>query len=211
MLGEDTSELFGITILAKLQLATLRRARIAQSNRRPFYLYVDEFQNFATTSFVQLLSEARKYKMFLTMAEQSTSQQDDQQMVSIILANVGTVVCFRTGNPNDERLLLPLFAPYIEQGEINNLPAYNFYAKLSAIQPQEPMSGQTLLLEDPGSSKIAHLVKEYSKKNYARKQKKVRDDKPAKVSPTVTDKNLDKMDKPNTPASGVLEIERGEG
>lgn len=149
--------------------------------------------------------------MYLTMAEQSTSQQDDQQMVSIILANVGTVICFRTGNPQDERLLLPLFSPFIEQGEINNLPAYNFYAKLSALQPQEPMSGQTLLLEDQGSSKIAHLVKEYSKKNYARKQKKARDDKPAKVSPTVTDKNLDKMDKPHTPASGVLEIERGEG
>lgn len=170
LLGEDTSELFGITVLAKLQLATLRRARISQSNRRPFYLYVDEFQNFATTSFVQLLSEARKYKMFLAMAEQSTSQQDDQQMVSIILANVGTVICFRTGNPNDERLLLPLFSPYIEQGEINNLPAYNFYAKLSAIQPQEPMSGQTLLLEDDGSEKVAETVKALSKKLYAGKQ-----------------------------------------
>lgn len=60
LIGEDTSELFGITILAKLQLASLRRARIAQADRRPFYLYVDEFQNFATTSFVQMLSEARK-------------------------------------------------------------------------------------------------------------------------------------------------------
>lgn len=170
LLGEDTSELFGITVLAKLQLATLRRARISQSNRRPFYLYVDEFQNFATTSFVQLLSEARKYKMFLAMAEQSTSQQDDQQMVSIILANVGTVICFRTGNPNDERLLLPLFSPYIEQGEINNLPAYNFYAKLSAVQPQEPMSGQTLLLEDEGSEKVAEMVKALSRKLYAGKQ-----------------------------------------
>ena len=80
LLGEDTSELFGITVLAKLQLASLRRARLEQSKRRPFYLYVDEFQNFATTSFVQMLSEARKYKLFLTMAEQSTSQQSDQQM-----------------------------------------------------------------------------------------------------------------------------------
>ena len=76
-----------------------------------------------------MLSEARKYKLFLTLAEQSTSQQSDQQMVSIIMANVGTVITFRTGNPQDERVLLPLFSPYIEQGEISNLPAFNFYAK----------------------------------------------------------------------------------
>jgi hypothetical protein len=211
LLGEDTSELFGITILAKLQLATLRRARIAQSNRRPFYLYVDEFQNFATTSFVQLLSEARKYKMFLTMAEQSTSQQDDQQMVSIILANVGTVVCFRTGNPNDERLLLPLFAPYIEQGEINNLPAYNFYAKLSAIQPQEPMSGQTLLLDDEGSERIADSVKEHSKKQYANKQKTKIQPKPNKTTKIQGSRHRSPAQDKTSQETAVLDIEMGNG
>ncbi|MDQ5932534.1 MAG: hypothetical protein QG649_619 [Patescibacteria group bacterium] len=211
LLGEDTSELFGITILAKLQLATLRRARITQSNRTPFYLYVDEFQNFATTSFVQLLSEARKYKMFLTMAEQSTSQQDDQQMVSIILANVGTVVCFRTGNPNDERLLLPFFSPYIEQGEINNLPAYNFYAKLSAIQPQEPMSGQTLLLEDEGSERIAELVKEHSKKQYANKQKTKIKPEPNKTTKIQGSRHRSPAQDKTSQETAVLDIEMGNG
>ena len=170
LLGEDTSELFGITVLAKLQLASLRRARVSQSERRHFYLYVDEFQNFATTSFVQMLSESRKYKMFMVMAEQSTSQQKDQQMVSIILANVGTVISFRSGNPEDERLLLPLFAPYITQGEMCNLPAFNFYAKLSAIKPQEPLSGQTLLLEDDGSAEVARRAVELSRESFAKKQ-----------------------------------------
>lgn len=170
LIGEDTSELFGITVLAKLQLASLRRARITQNERRPFHLYVDEFQNFATQSFVQMLSESRKYKLFMTMAEQSTSQQKDQQMVSIILANVGTVICFRTGNPRDEQLLLPLFAPYIEQGEISNLPAFNFYAKLSAIRPQEPMSGQTLLLEDEGSEAVAARAVGVSRTRFATKK-----------------------------------------
>ncbi|QQS26791.1 type IV secretion system DNA-binding domain-containing protein [bacterium] len=170
LLGEDTSELFGITVLAKLQLASLRRARIPQKERRHFYLYVDEFQNFATASFVQMLSEARKYKMFMVMAEQSTSQQKDQQMVSIILANVGTVISFRSGNPEDERLLLPLFAPYIEPGEMSNLPAYNFYAKLSAVRSQEPLSGQTLLLEDEGSVKIAKRAIKHSQETFAKKQ-----------------------------------------
>ena len=170
LLGEDTSELFGITVLAKLQLASLRRARIPQKERRHFYLYVDEFQNFATASFVQMLSEARKYKMFMVMAEQSTSQQKDQQMVSIILANVGTVISFRSGNPEDERLLLPLFAPYIEPGEMSNLPAYNFYAKLSAVRSQEPLSGQTLLLGDEGSVKIAKRAIKHSQETFAKKQ-----------------------------------------
>lgn len=190
LLGEDTSELFGITVLAKLQLASLRRARIEQKERRAFYLYVDEFQNFATASFVQMLSEARKYRLFLTMAEQSTSQQDDQQMVSIILANVGTVICFRTGNPQDEKALLPLFKPYIDEGEISNLPAYNFYAKLSAIKAQEPLSGQTLLLESEGSKDIASAVVALSQMAFAKKQEvKVVEEKPkpkAKVTPKAT-------------------------
>lgn len=170
LLGEDTAELFGITVLAKLQLASLRRARIEQDERRPYYLYVDEFQNFATASFVQMLSEARKYRLFLTMAEQSTSQQDDQQMVSIILANVGTVICFRTGNPQDEKALVPLFKPFIDEGEISNLPAYNFYAKLSAIKAQEPLSGHTLLLEPKGSKETAQAVKALSQVAFAKKQ-----------------------------------------
>jgi len=115
-----------------------------------------------------MLSEARKYKLFLTMAEQSTSQQEEQRMVNIILANVGTVVCFRTGSPLDEILVLPLFQPFIETGEIANLPSFNFYIRIAAIQPQEPLSGQTLLLNDNGSSKVADLVKANSRKNFAR-------------------------------------------
>ena len=173
LIGEDTSELFGITVLAKLQLASLRRARLRQQERRAFYLYVDEFQNFATQSFVQMLSESRKYKLFMTMAEQSTSQQKDQKMIDIILANVGTVICFRTGNPQDERLLLPLFSPYIEEGEISNLPSYSFYAKLSAVRAQEPLSGQTLLLADDGSDEMIDTVIEHSRITFAKKQESV--------------------------------------
>ena len=167
LLGEDTSTLFGTTILAKLQVATLRRARIQQVDRHPYHLYVDEFQNFATTSFVQMLSEARKYKLYLTMAEQSTSQQKDQQMVNVILANVGTVICFRTGSSADERLMLPLFSPYIQEGEIANQPSYSFYARITAIQAQEPMSGTTVLLDDEGSDVTALSVIEHSRREYA--------------------------------------------
>ena len=167
LIGEDTSELFGIATLAKLQLAAYRRVRKQQADRKPFYLYVDEFQNFATMSFVQMLSEARKYRLFLTMAEQSTSQQDDQRMVNTILANVGTVICFRSGNPADEKLLLPLFRPYVEEGDIANLPTHHFYARMSAILSQEPVSCETLLLEDEGSAETAEQAIAASRKNYA--------------------------------------------
>ncbi len=171
LIGEDTSELFGISTLAKLQLAAYRRVKQKRADRKPFYLYVDEFQNFATMSFVQMLSEARKYRVFLTMAEQSTSQQDDQRMVNTILANVGTVVCFRSGSPADEQLILPLFSPYIQEGEIANLATYNFYARISAVLSQEPVSGETLLLENSGSEMIAQSAISASRANYARQHK----------------------------------------
>jgi hypothetical protein len=167
LLGEDTAELFGISVLAKIQLTSLRRARQKQADRHPFYLYVDEFQNFATPSFVQMLSEARKYKLYLTMAEQSTSQQEDQQMVNVILANVGTVICFRSGNPADERLVLPLFQPYIEEGEIANLPSYSFYMRVSSQKIEEPLSGETILLKSRESEQIAHKVIATSRRNNA--------------------------------------------
>jgi hypothetical protein len=166
LLGEDTSMLFGVTILAKIQLASLRRARQAQSDRKPFYLYVDEFQNFATMSFVQMLSESRKYKLFLIMAEQSTQQQDEQRLVDIVLANVGTVITFRTGSPTDERILLPLFRPFVEENELSNIPSYNFYARISAVNTQEPVSGTTCLLDINPDAIIARRIKDYSRNKY---------------------------------------------
>ena len=168
LLGEDTSMLFGVTVLAKIQLASLRRARQIQGDRSPYYLYVDEFQNFATMSFVQMLSEARKYKLFLVMAEQSTQQQDEQRLVDIILANVGTVIAFRTGSPADERIILPLFKPFIEENELSNLPSYNFYARMSAINAQEPVSGTTVLLNEQSNPEVALRIKEYSRQNYGK-------------------------------------------
>lgn len=168
LVGEDTSELFGIAVLAKLQLAALRRARLPQNERIPFYLYVDEFQNFATPSFTQMLSEARKYKLFLTMAEQSTSQQDDYRMVDVILANVGTVISFRSGNPSDEKKLLPYFKPYLEEGDIASLPSFNFYIRISAVKIQEAFSGETLIpIQNKNTSKSNDIV-ELSRKNYTK-------------------------------------------
>lgn len=185
LLGEDTSMLFGVTVLAKIQLASLRRARQLQADRKPFYLYVDEFQNFATMSFVQMLSESRKYKLYLVMAEQSTQQQDEQRLVDIVLANVGTVVTFRTGSPADERILLPLFKPFIEENELSNIPSYNFYARISAINTQEPVSGMTVLLDKEPNIELASRIKTYSRDTYGTKTEVVQDTAPQE---TVTPK-----------------------
>lgn len=167
LLGEDTSTLFGTTVLAKLQMASLRRAKLSQADRKPFYLYVDEFQSFATMSFVQMLSEARKYMLYLTIAEQSTAQQDYQRLVDIILANVGTLVCFRSGSPADEELVLPLFSPFIGVGEIPNLPIYNFYMRIAAIDTQEPLSGETILINNDVDLEAAAKVISSSRAKYA--------------------------------------------
>lgn len=169
LVGEDTSEVFGIGVLAKLQLAAYRRINMKETKRKPFYLYVDEFQNFASPLFMQMLSESRKYKMFLTMAEQSTSQQEERQMVETILANVGTVVVFRSGNPADEEFLLPLFKPYIEEGEIANLSSFNFFMRIMGVKAQEPFSGETIVLEDKGSEEIAKKAISTSRANFATK------------------------------------------
>jgi hypothetical protein len=167
-MGEDTSSMFGTALLAKLQIAAWRREEMEPEDRRPFYVYVDEFQNFATMPFLEMLSESRKYRLFMTMAEQSTAQQEKQQMVETILANVGAIVCFRSGSPADERYMLPFFTPYIDEGEIYSLPAYNFYIRIAGVNPQEPMSGQTIVLEG-GNKEAAEKVRDASRANYATK------------------------------------------
>ena len=168
-LGEDVSELFGTAVLAKLQLAALKRSVIPVDKRRAFYLYIDEFQNYATDTFVQMLSESRKYNLRLSIAEQSTSQQQDRQWVQVILANVGTVICFRGGNIKDEELLLPLFGNSISPGEIANLPSYCFYAKFSALyEPIPAFSGRTILADKSKHMTAAAVIK-YSQDNYGGK------------------------------------------
>lgn len=166
-LGEENSELFGTMILTQLQMATQKRSRMSESKRKPFYVYVDEFQNFATPSFIQMLSESRKYQVLLTLAEQSTSQQTDRNLVFVTMANVGTVICFRTANPKDEEIMLPQFLPYIQKGEIQNLPRYKFYIKISAVNPEEPFSGETIVSAIKINERNIKKLKDASRKNYA--------------------------------------------
>lgn len=99
--------------MAKIQLAALKRARMKPEDRKDFYLYVDEFQKLCHSCICSNLSEARKYRLGAILAHQTTSQLEDISLVNITLANTGTVICFRTANPEDERMILPQFQPYI--------------------------------------------------------------------------------------------------
>lgn len=168
-IGEDNSSVFGVLIMAKIQLAALKRARMKQEERRDFYLYVDEFQNFATPAFSQILSEARKYRLNATLAHQTTSQLEDTSLVNVTLANTGTVICFRTANPEDERVILPQFQPYIDKGEIASLPSYRFYMRLGAMNPEEPFSGITMPVKIEFNQKKVDEVIESSRNLYAKK------------------------------------------
>lgn len=167
--GEDNSSIFGVLVMAKLQLAALKRARMKPEDRRDFYLYVDEFQNFATPAFAQILSEARKYRLNAILAHQTTSQLEENSLVNVTLANTGTVVCFRTANPEDERMILPQFQPYVERGEIGSLPSYHFYIRLGAVNPEEPFSGITVPVALATSPERADDVIASSRTLYAHK------------------------------------------
>ena len=145
-LSEDVSQVLGTTIITKIQLAAMRRSKIPEETRVPFFLYVDEFQNYATEKFIEMLSEARKYRLYLVIVEQSMSQQSEQSLVNNILANASIIVCFRTGNPFDEKVMLGQFTKFINEGEIMNLPWFHFYIKIYSQMPQEPFSGQTIPL-----------------------------------------------------------------
>jgi len=166
-LGEDTSRLLGTTILTKIQQAALRRANIPADKRKQFHMYVDEFQDFATLSFSRMLTRVRKYGVDVVMAEQSTAQQQDRDIVNIILANVTTMICFRTGNPEDEELMLAQFYPFVQKGEIMNLPRYKFYIKISAVTSDAPFSGETIKIQIKKNLKKIQMLIETSRKNWA--------------------------------------------
>ena len=141
-IGEDVSAFLGSIITAKLQLAALKRVHVPQNERKDFFLYIDEFQNFATKSFAELLSEARKYRLNVVLAHQTVSQIEDKDFLQIILANVGTVIVFRTSSPLDEKTILPILLPQVNEHEISNLPSYHFYIKINALEPQDAFTGE---------------------------------------------------------------------
>jgi len=127
-IGEDASALLGSMMVTKIQLAAMSRVDIPEEQRKDFYLYVDEFQNFATESFANILSEARKYRLNLIIAHQYIEQLGEVVQPAVF-GNVGSMICFRVGAA-DAEFLENEFAPNILPEDLVNLPKYQFYLKL---------------------------------------------------------------------------------
>lgn len=127
-IGEDNSSLLGAMMITKIQLAAMSRVDIPEHERQDFYLYIDEFQNFTTESFANILSEARKYKLNLIMAHQYVEQLGEK-VEAAVFGNVGTMVVFRVGAADAEELVKE-FTPVFTEEDMVNLPKYHFYIKL---------------------------------------------------------------------------------
>jgi len=128
-LGEDNASLLGAMIITQIQLAAMNRVYQKEEERRDFYLYVDEFQNFATTSFIKILSEARKYRLNLTLANQYMAQLDPA-VQSAIFGNVGSLATFIVGN-EDAQVLAREFAPNYDENDLISLDRYQILTKLA--------------------------------------------------------------------------------
>ena len=144
-IGEDNSSLLGSLMVTQLYLAALRRAKQPEETRKDFYLYIDELQSFVTEDFPSILSEARKYRLNMAgMANQFISQLSSH-FASSILGNVGTLIAFASGS-EDAEILAREFHPIFSEDDLQNLPKYQVYLKLSISgSTSVPFSAETLL------------------------------------------------------------------
>ena len=162
-IGEENSSLSGALLITKLQLAAMSRVEIPEEERNDFYLYVDEFQNFATESFAIILSEARKYRLNLILGHQYINQMDET-VRDAVFGNVGTLVVFRVG-AEDAEFLEKEFSPYFLATDIVNLKKYSIYVKLMINGlSSKPFSAETLpplpALEQSSVEKIIAVSRE---------------------------------------------------
>jgi len=162
-IGEDNSRLLGALLITKLQLAAMSRVDIPEEERRDFYLYVDEFQNFATQSFANILSEARKYRLNLTLGHQYITQMEEE-VRDAVFGNVGTLVLFRIG-AEDAEFLEKEFMPEFTAQDLVGLTKYNVYLKLMIDGVAgRPFSAETLpplpVEEESNKEKIIRASRE---------------------------------------------------
>jgi len=164
-IGEDNSLLLGALLITKLQLAAMSRVDVPEEKRKDFFLYVDEFQNFATEAFVNILSEARKYRLSLTLGHQYIAQMEEV-VRDAVFGNVGTLIAFRVG-AEDAEYLEKEFAPEIFATDFVNLTKYNVYMKLMIDGiSSRPFSAQTLLPFDPLAESNKEKIIRASREKY---------------------------------------------
>lgn len=170
-LGEENTALLGSMLITKIQEATMARVSLKEKDRQEFYLYVDEFQHFATDSFNQILSEARKFNLSVTIAHQYLDQLTDG-IRKTVFGNIGSFVSFRVG-PDDARFLAREFTPTTTQNDFINLDVQNIYAKISVKgKTTEPFSARTLTVPD-SQKDYSETIIANSRANYATPREKL--------------------------------------
>ncbi len=178
-IGDLNAQLLGLIFVNKVNMAAMARADVPQKDRRRFYLYVDEFQNFITDAFASILSEARKYELGLIMAHQYISQLtaksgdgggQDNKVRDAVFGNVGTILSFKIG-AEDAEYMAKEFAPVISEQDVIGIPNFHCYCKLNINNTtSRPFSMGTIYDESDRNEKLAGLIKEYSRMKYGRKK-----------------------------------------
>ena len=159
LMGEDNAGILGAMMVTKIQLAAMGRADMPEASRKPFYLYVDEFQNFATDSFATILSEARKYGLNLTVANQYISQMSEA-VRDAVFGNVGTIICFRI-SPDDSPFLTKYFEPQFEPGDLVQQHSRFFVATMMISGEKAPaFSAKTLNIPNPPTDFSQRIIEE---------------------------------------------------
>ncbi len=157
-IGEDNSALLGAMIITQIQLAAMNRAFQPEKDRKPFYLFVDEFQNFATKSFIRILSEARKYKLNLTVANQYMAQLD-REISDAIFGNVGTLISFLVG-AQDAQILQHEFGEEFTENDLVAMGRYRTLLKLCIDgETSNPFYAKTLPLPDCSNKNREKIIR----------------------------------------------------
>jgi hypothetical protein len=199
-IGEDQSEFFGTILTSFIWMAAYQRTRIPEKERRDFFLYVDEFQNFATPDFSAIASEGRKYHVPLIVSHQNVAQIEDKALLKIVVGNADTIICLKA-SPDDEAFILPYMKPEVEKGDIINLAPYHFYMKTSTDTSEDPFSGKTLPLEIEGELADKQDVVACSREQYGTPVKQVEEHMEKLFAPEPTTRRIAKPKgpKPDTP------------
>jgi hypothetical protein len=168
-LGEDNSSLLGAMLITKIQVSAMHRVDIPENQRKDFYLYVDEFQNFATNSFIKILSEARKYRLNLMLANQYMAQIPEH-VTKAILGNAGTIITFTAG-ADDAQIIHKEFAEVFSQNDLVNLMRYQVAIKLMIDgHSSRPFLANTLPLPASRNQNRDKVIK-VSRERWAKKEK----------------------------------------
>ena len=172
-LGTLNTQLLGLVLVAQIQMAAMSRVDTPEDERKDFYLYVDEFQNFATDTFCSILSEARKYRLSLIMAHQYIGQlvvKGESKIKDAVFGNVGTLQSFKVG-AEDAEYLAKEYAPVLTEQDIIGISNYKAYIKLNIHNStSRPFSLHTLWDTSKASEKVRDIIKKYSRMKYGRKR-----------------------------------------